>query len=70
MNNELQNNLKRKKIISHYENSTEIVYELDENGIITLQNWKTILGHEVTDVVEHILIILFIRRCGQMHECC
>jgi FKBP-type peptidyl-prolyl cis-trans isomerase 2 len=29
--------LKEKKLFdSHYENSTEIVYELDENGIITL----------------------------------
>jgi PAS domain S-box-containing protein len=54
-NNELQNALIEKETLfeSHYENSTEIVYELDENGIITLlsKNWKTILGHEMTDVV-------------------
>jgi hypothetical protein len=43
----------KKKILfdSHYENSTEIVYELDENGNLSFKNWKTILGHEVTDVV-------------------
>jgi PAS domain S-box-containing protein len=54
-NNELQNTLREKENLfdSHYENSTEIVYELDETGIITLlsKNWKTILGHEITDVV-------------------
>jgi len=54
-NNELQNNLVEKETLfdSHYENSTEIVYELDENGIIThlSKNWKTILGHEKNAVV-------------------
>jgi hypothetical protein len=45
--------LKEKKYyLIHIMKTREIVYELDENGIITsFKNWKTILGHEVTDVV-------------------
>jgi PAS domain S-box-containing protein len=54
-NNELQNNCIERETLfdSHYENSAEIVYALDENGIIThlTKNWETILGHEKNDVV-------------------
>lgn len=54
-NNELKNNFIEREALfdSHYENSIEIVYELDENGIITdlSKNWKTILGHEKNAVV-------------------
>ncbi|MGO4819277.1 PAS domain-containing sensor histidine kinase [Flavobacterium sp. W22_SRS_FP1] len=54
-NNELQNTLKEKEYLfdSHYENSVEVVYEFDEQGIITYfsKNWKTLLGHERSAVL-------------------
>jgi PAS domain S-box-containing protein len=54
-NNKLQNTLKEKESLfeSHYENSIEIVYEFDENGIITSlsKNWETILGHDRSAVL-------------------
>ncbi len=54
-NNKLQSTLQEKKhrFDFHYENSIEIIYELDENGIIihSSGNWKTILGHDLNEVV-------------------
>jgi PAS domain S-box-containing protein len=54
-NNKLMNTLKEREIQFelHNENSTEITYQLDENGIIThvSKNWKTILGHNINTVI-------------------
>lgn len=54
-NNKLMNTLKEREIQFelHNENSTEITYQLDENGIIThvSKNWKIILGHNINTVI-------------------
>ena len=54
-NNTLLNAFKEKEtqIESFYENSIEIIYELDKNGIITnfSKNWQTILGHDTNTIL-------------------
>jgi PAS domain S-box-containing protein len=54
-NTELQNTINYKTIQFeiHNENSIEITYQLDENGIITQvsKKWETILGHKTQTII-------------------